>query len=67
MPGRNDDLSKTEAEWKERLTPEQFEVCRRKGTERPFSGKCWACKEAGIYVAGGRWRTTSHVISRGPR
>ena len=44
-----DDVTKTEAEWRELLTAEQFEVCRKKGTERPFSGKYTDCKEVGTY------------------
>lgn len=39
----------TEAEWKQRLTDEQYYVCRQKGTERPFSGKYHDCKLDGIY------------------
>lgn len=42
-------LHKTEAEWRKRLTPEQFEVCRRKGTEPAFTGEYYDCKEEGIY------------------
>jgi peptide-methionine (R)-S-oxide reductase len=42
-------LSKTEAEWKQELTPEQFHVCRQKGTERAFTGKYWNSKEKGVY------------------
>ena len=41
--------SKTEAEWKEQLTPEQFEICRKKGTERPFSGEYVETKTRGTY------------------
>ena len=40
---------KTEAEWKQILTPEQFEVTRRKGTERAFTGQYWNLHEKGIF------------------
>jgi peptide-methionine (R)-S-oxide reductase len=42
-------ITKTEAEWKALLTPEQFDVARKKGTEYAFSGKYHATKEPGIY------------------
>jgi len=35
--------------WKEKLTPEQYEVCRMKGTDLPFTSKYWDCKEDGVY------------------
>ena len=42
-------LRKTDEEWKQQLTPEQFYVCRQKGTERAFTGEYCDCKEKGIY------------------
>ena len=38
-----------EAEWKEKLTPEQYHVTREAGTERAFSGKYWKTKDPGMY------------------
>ena len=42
-------ITKTEAEWREQLTPEQYEVCRKKGTERAFTGEYYECKDDGVY------------------
>ena len=42
-------MEKSAKDWKKTLTPEQFEICRNKATEPPFSGKYNDCKEKGIY------------------
>jgi peptide-methionine (R)-S-oxide reductase len=40
---------KTDEEWREQLTPEQYRVARMKGTERPFTGEYHDSKEKGVY------------------
>ena len=42
-------VTKTDGEWREALTPEQYEVLRRQGTEPPFTGHYVYSKEDGIY------------------
>ncbi|SHF83712.1 peptide-methionine (R)-S-oxide reductase MsrB [Vibrio gazogenes] len=43
-------VKKSEFEWRQALTDEQFRVCRQQGTEMPFSGKLLHNKETGIYA-----------------
>ena len=45
----DDQLPKTDKEWRERLTPEQFHIARKKGTERAFAGKYWNTNTPGTY------------------
>jgi len=45
----NSKQEKTDKEWKEILTPEEYKVLREKGTERPFTGKYWDKFEEGVY------------------
>lgn len=43
------EISKTDTEWRVELSPEQYEVLRSKGTERPWSGKYVSCHDDGMY------------------
>ncbi len=45
-------IVKSDAEWQEVLTSEQYRVMRKKGTERAFTGKYYAYKEDGVYRCG---------------
>ena len=42
-------ITKPESEWKSQLSPEQYRVTRKKGTERAFTGQYWDTKEPGTY------------------
>ena len=46
-------VRKSESEWREELSPEQYEVLRRKGTERAFTGQYWDNHEEGVYRCAG--------------
>ena len=43
-------VQKTDEEWKQELTPEQYRVARKHGTERAFSGEHWDTKDEGTYL-----------------
>jgi peptide-methionine (R)-S-oxide reductase len=47
------EVEKSDQEWREQLTPEQYEVLRRHGTERAFTGRYWDAKEDGVYRCAG--------------
>ena len=46
-------VNKTDEEWRRELSPEQYEVMRKKGTERPWSGEYNATKDPGVYRCAG--------------
>ena len=47
------DMPQTETEWREELTPEQYQVLRQGSTERAFSGEYWDTKKSGTYRCAG--------------
>ena len=47
---KTEKIEKTEAEWKEQLSDQEYYVIRKKGTERAFTGEYWDNKKAGIYI-----------------
>jgi peptide-methionine (R)-S-oxide reductase len=49
----NDKVVRTDEEWRQHLTPEQYRVLRRHGTERAFTGEYNATKEEGLYKCAG--------------
>lgn len=46
-------IQKSEQEWQQELSPEEYNVLREKGTERAFTGKYWNHKEEGVYTCAG--------------
>jgi peptide-methionine (R)-S-oxide reductase len=46
-------ITKSDAEWRQELTPEQYEILRKKGTERAFTGQHWNNHEPGVYRCAG--------------
>jgi peptide-methionine (R)-S-oxide reductase len=44
---------KTDEQWRQELTPEQYQVLRQKGTERPFSGAYWDAHDDAVYKCAG--------------
>ena len=50
---KTDKIQKTDAEWRQELTPEQYRIMRQKGTEHAFTGQYWNNKDEGVYRCAG--------------
>lgn len=46
-------IERSDDEWRQLLSPEEYHILRRKGTERAFTGRYWKTKEPGVYVCAG--------------
>jgi len=44
-----ENVEKTDQEWQQQLTPEQYDIVRQRGTERPFTGRLYRLKAKGVY------------------
>lgn len=53
MSTKAEKIQKSDAEWRQRLTPEQYRIMRQKGTERAFTGEYWNHKGEGVYRCAG--------------
>ena len=53
MSEKIEKIEKSDEAWREELTPEQFAVLRKQGTERAFTGQYWDCHDDGIYRCAG--------------
>jgi peptide-methionine (R)-S-oxide reductase len=51
--GQQPEVELSDEQWRERLTPEQYEILRRHGTEPAFTGQYWNVKEDGVYRCAG--------------
>jgi peptide-methionine (R)-S-oxide reductase len=49
----SDTMDRTEEQWREQLTPEQYQVLRQAGTEHAFTGRYWDCHDDGVYRCAG--------------
>jgi peptide-methionine (R)-S-oxide reductase len=49
VPSKTEKITKTDEEWRDQLSPEEYEVTRKAGTEAPFTGRYWDNHEDGMY------------------
>lgn len=57
-------IEKTDKEWRQNLTPEQYRILRKKGTEVAFTGQYWNTKEEGVYRCAGCGTPVFHSVAK---